>query len=133
MVGVRDQGDDEVDLLERLVEGGRIVHVEGDGLGVLESFGELLCALERSAGCVWNPPWRLIIVHRPYILIPNFPPSPRRQTGTLTKLDGYIPTVTSTSAFDRTSTVGLATANRVNREQVNSAVYTAIIFFNAGQ
>lgn len=67
MVGVWDQGDDQVDLLERLVECGRIVHVEGDGLGVLEAFGELLCALERSAGCVWNSPMEVNYYASSYI------------------------------------------------------------------
>lgn len=52
MVGVRDQGDDEVDLLEGLVKGGSIADIERDGRGVVEALTELLSTLEGSAGCV---------------------------------------------------------------------------------
>jgi len=52
MVGVRDQGDDEVDLLKFPVEGGGVVDVERDGRGVGEALAELLGALERSAGYI---------------------------------------------------------------------------------
>lgn len=47
--GVRDQGDGQVDLFQGLVEGGIIVNVEGDGLGVFEALAELLGAFEGAA------------------------------------------------------------------------------------
>lgn len=48
--GVGDQGDSQVDLLHGLVQSGVIVDIEGDGIGVLEAFAELLGALEGTAG-----------------------------------------------------------------------------------
>jgi len=47
---VGDQGDDEVDSLHGLVEGGIVANVEGDSLGVLEVLGQLLGAFEGTAG-----------------------------------------------------------------------------------
>jgi hypothetical protein len=50
--GVRDEGDDQVDLRELLVESGIIAHVEGDGICVLEARGELFGAFQCSTGYV---------------------------------------------------------------------------------
>jgi hypothetical protein len=50
MVDIRNQRDDKVNLVELGIEGGFVVDVESDGLGVLEVSGELLCVLEGSAG-----------------------------------------------------------------------------------
>lgn len=47
---VGDQRDDQVDLLKSLVQGGRVVDVKGNGLGVLEPFREFLGTFEGSAG-----------------------------------------------------------------------------------
>lgn len=49
--GVGDQGDGEVNLLQSLVKSSIVGDIEGDGLGVLEAFAELLSTLEGSAGC----------------------------------------------------------------------------------
>jgi hypothetical protein len=49
--GVGDQRDNESNLAHSLVEGLVIIDVEGNSLGVLESFAELLGALESSASC----------------------------------------------------------------------------------
>lgn len=48
--GIGDQGDGQIDLLQGLVEGGGIVDVERDGLGVFEALAELLGAFEGAAG-----------------------------------------------------------------------------------
>lgn len=42
MVGVGNERDDEVDLLELLVQSGGIVDIERDGLGVLSAGSKLL-------------------------------------------------------------------------------------------
>lgn len=42
VVGVGDEGDDEVDFLKLLVKSGGIVDVERDGLGVLSAGSKLL-------------------------------------------------------------------------------------------
>lgn len=52
VVGVGDQGDDEVVLADRGVEGLRVVDIEGNGAGVLNTGRELLSRGEGSAGCV---------------------------------------------------------------------------------
>jgi hypothetical protein len=43
MVGVRDQTDDNCDLSDLVLEGSRVVDIEGDGAAVLEALAELLC------------------------------------------------------------------------------------------
>lgn len=48
--GVRDQGDGQVNLLHDLVQGGVIVDIEGNSLGVLEAFAQLPGAFESPAG-----------------------------------------------------------------------------------
>lgn len=48
--GVRDEGDDNIGLLEGLVKSSGIVDIKGDSLGVLEAAGESLGALEGTAG-----------------------------------------------------------------------------------
>lgn len=48
--GVGDQGDGQVNLLHGLVQSGIIADIEGDGVGVLEAFAQLLGALEGTAG-----------------------------------------------------------------------------------
>lgn len=50
MEGVWDQGDNHVDLLESLVQGSSIVHIQGNGSGVLEAAAKSLGAFESSAG-----------------------------------------------------------------------------------
>lgn len=52
MEGVWDQGDNHVNLLESLVQGSSIVHVQGNGSGVLEAAAKFLGAFESSAGWV---------------------------------------------------------------------------------
>jgi hypothetical protein len=52
MESVGDQGDDQVDLLHGLVQGGIIADIEGDGLGVLESRGKRLGTLKCTASCL---------------------------------------------------------------------------------
>lgn len=47
--GVGDQGDDNVNLLHSSVELSIVAHVQGDGLGVLETSSELLGAVEGTA------------------------------------------------------------------------------------
>lgn len=54
VVRVRDQRDDEVILLEFPVEGGVVIDVKSNGLGVLEALRELLCIFEGAAG--WRVP-----------------------------------------------------------------------------
>jgi hypothetical protein len=49
VVGVGDQRDNKGSLAHGLVEGLVVIDVEGNGLGVLESFAELLGALESPA------------------------------------------------------------------------------------
>ena len=51
VVGVGNERDDEIDLLELLVESGGVVDVEGDGLGVLSAGGKLLGVVEVSGRC----------------------------------------------------------------------------------
>lgn len=48
---VWDEGDDELDLGQLSVQGSRVIDVQGDGVGVLDAFAELLSALEGTAGC----------------------------------------------------------------------------------
>jgi hypothetical protein len=49
MEGVGNQRNGQVDLAHGLIKSLVIVDIEGDGLGVLESFAKLLRALEGSA------------------------------------------------------------------------------------
>lgn len=49
--GVGDQGDGQVILLKNLVQRIGVVDVEGNRLGVLETFAQFPGALEGSAGC----------------------------------------------------------------------------------
>ncbi len=51
MESVRNEGDDNIGLLEGLVEGSGIVDIKGNSLGVLEASTESLGALEGTAGC----------------------------------------------------------------------------------
>ena len=91
--GVRDQGNSHIGLLKSLVESSFIADIEGNGLGVLEALAELLGVLEGSAGYGWE---RVQLAF--WFLI-----GPGKQ-------ELYnLPTVTSTPALLRTSTVGLVT------------------------
>ena len=51
MESVRDQRDDQVDLLHGLVESGIIANIEGDRLGILEVSGESLGTRKGTASC----------------------------------------------------------------------------------
>ena len=52
VVGVGDQTDDNAVLANLVLEGGRVVDIEGDGAAVLEALAELLGRVESTAG--WN-------------------------------------------------------------------------------
>ena len=52
VVGVGDQTDDNAVLSNLVLEGGRVIDIEGDGAAVLEALAELLGRLEGTAG--WN-------------------------------------------------------------------------------
>ena len=47
---IRDERDDQIVLGDLGVEGLVVVYVEGDGVGILDTFREFLGALEGSAG-----------------------------------------------------------------------------------
>jgi hypothetical protein len=124
--GVRNQGNSKVNLLEGLVQSGGIVHIEGDSLGVGETFAELLSALEGSASC--NRRKEPLSVYASQNSMSGIHPSgfSSTATGTVGIMKGvcnsqvrkelyehcvYVPTVTCTSALLRTSTVGLVTTS----------------------
>jgi len=50
VVGVGDQTDDNAVLANLVLEGSRVVDIEGDGAAVLEALAELLGRLESTAG-----------------------------------------------------------------------------------
>jgi hypothetical protein len=96
VVGVRDERNNEVVLGQFCVKGGGVGYVEGDWVGVFDSFAELLRALERAAG--FRSVRRLFFSRSP-----------------LGNVGYNAPTVTCTPASLRTSTVGLVTGrNRMN-------------------
>lgn len=51
VVGVGNEGDDEIDLFELLVQSGGVVDVKRDGLGVLSAGSKLLGVVEISGRC----------------------------------------------------------------------------------
>lgn len=51
VVGVGNEGNDEIDLLELLVQSGSVVDVERDGLGVLSAGSKLLGVVQVSGRC----------------------------------------------------------------------------------
>ena len=51
MEGVRDQRDDQVDMLKRLVQSSSIIHIKGNCAGILETMGQLLGASQSPASC----------------------------------------------------------------------------------
>lgn len=92
--GVRDERDEQIRLLSGLIKGFVIADIKGDSLGVAESFAKLLRTLEGSAGC---------IIEGPIVSLPEI------TNWALIRDSKDIPTVTSTPALLRTSTVGLVT------------------------
>lgn len=50
VVGVGDQADNDAVLANLVLEGGRVVDIEGDGAAVLEALAKLLGRLEGTAG-----------------------------------------------------------------------------------
>lgn len=91
--GVRDERDEQIRLLSGLIKSLVVADIKGDSLGVAESFAKLLRTLEGSAGC---------IIEGSIVSFGN------HQLGVQSGLKD-IPTVTSTPALLRTSTVGLVT------------------------
>lgn len=52
MEGVWDQADDKIVLRNFGIEGFLVGDVDGDGMGILDSLGELLGAFKGSASCI---------------------------------------------------------------------------------
>lgn len=52
VVGVGDQADNDGVLANLVLEGGRVVDIEGDRVAVLEAFAELLGRVEGTAGWI---------------------------------------------------------------------------------
>jgi len=86
--GVWNERNNNIGLLKGLVEGSGIVDIKGNSLGVLEAGRERLGAFEGTAGYTGSSAGYKDEYY----------------------INWHIPTVTSTSALLRTSTVGLVTS-----------------------